>query len=38
MSDLLWCLRHDGIAQVAATIAVLCSATFVWMALAGRRN
>jgi hypothetical protein len=25
MTDLLWCLRHDGIAQVAAAIAVGCA-------------
>jgi hypothetical protein len=38
MTDLLWCLRHDGISQVAAAIAVGCFAVLVWMALAGRRN
>jgi hypothetical protein len=32
MTDLLYCLQHDGITQVAAAIAVLCFAGLVWLA------
>lgn len=37
MTDLLWCLAHDGIAQVAAAIGLGCFAVLVYLATTVRR-